>query len=122
MPSIKARKAVEKLGGDLRMARLRRGMSMADLAERTASSERTVMRLEKGDPGVRIGLVAEIMAVLGALDRLEDLMDWRRDDIGQALAQEKLPKRARSLPKAKRPDLANSKPRSEPSDPDGVGF
>lgn len=122
MSSIKARKAVEKLGGDLRMARLRRGMSMADLAERTGSSERTLMRLEKGDLGVRISLVAEIMAVLGTLNQLEDLMDWRRDDIGHALAQEKLPKRARSSPKEKRPDAADSKSQTGTSNPDGVGF
>jgi transcriptional regulator with XRE-family HTH domain len=122
MPSVKGRRAVEKLGEDLRMARLRRGMSMADLAERTGSSERTLMRLEKGDPGVRIGLVAEIMAVLGSLDRMENLMDWRHDDIGQALAQEKLPKRARSSPKAPRRTQSEGKSRSGPTDPDGVGF
>lgn len=104
------------------MARLRRGMSMADLAERTGSSERTLMRLEKGDPGVRIGLVAEIMAVLGSLDRMENLMDWRHDDIGQALTQEKLPKRARSSPKAPRRTQSEGKSRSGPTDPDGVGF
>lgn len=104
------------------MARLRRGMSMADLAERTGSSERTLLRLEKGDPGVRIGLVAEIMAVLGSLDRLVNLMDWRNDDIGHALAQEKLPKRARSSSKARATMPVEGKPPTGTSDPDGVGF
>ena len=66
MSSIKGKKAVAKLGEDLRMARLRRGMSIADLAERVGSSERTLMRMEKGDTGVRIGLLAEVMAVLDA--------------------------------------------------------
>lgn len=104
------------------MARLRRGMSMADLAERTGSSERTLMRLEKGDLGVRIGLVAEIMAVLGALDRLGDLMDWRSDDMGHARAQERLPKRARSSLKARHTASADGNSPSGSSDPDGVGF
>lgn len=122
MPSVKGRRAVKKLGEDLRAARLRRGMSMADLAERTGSSERTLMRLEKGDPGVRIGLVAEIMAVLGSLDRLAYLMDWRRDDIGHALAQERLPKRGRSSPKARPAAPADGKAQSGPPNPDGVGF
>lgn len=122
MSSIKAIKAVGKLGDDLRMARLRRGMSLADLAERVGASERSMQRLEKGDMGVRIGLLAEVMAVLGAIERVADLSDWRNDDIGQAKAQEKLPKRGRSLRRGTGRGPSHKTPPSGPSDPDGMGF
>uniref|UniRef100_UPI003B5C23B4 helix-turn-helix domain-containing protein n=1 Tax=Komagataeibacter piraceti TaxID=3229897 RepID=UPI003B5C23B4 len=96
MGSPKSRAALERLGRELRGARLRRGIAIADLAVRAGTSASSIARLEKGDPGVGIGTLADVLVVLGLLDRLADLIDIRKDDLGLALAAERQPRRGRS--------------------------
>ncbi|GAN98668.1 MULTISPECIES: helix-turn-helix domain-containing protein [Komagataeibacter] len=96
MGSPKSRSALEQLGRDLRGARLRRGIAIADLAVRAGTSASSIARLEKGDPGVGIGTLADVLVVLGLLDRLADLIDIRKDDLGLALTAERQPRRGRS--------------------------
>lgn len=55
-PSTSA--ALEKLGADLAVARLRRKESLKTWAGRIGVSVPTLMRLEAGDPSVGIGIVA----------------------------------------------------------------
>lgn len=50
--------AIEKLGADLAVARLRRKESLRSWAKRMGVSIPTLQRLEAGDPGVGIGIVA----------------------------------------------------------------
>ncbi len=50
--------AIEKLGADLAVARLRRKESLKTWAQRMGVSVPTLQRLEAGDPGVGIGIVA----------------------------------------------------------------
>ncbi len=50
--------AIEKLGADLAVARLRRKESLKTWAKRMGVSVPTVQRLEAGDPAVGIGIVA----------------------------------------------------------------
>jgi transcriptional regulator with XRE-family HTH domain len=50
--------AIEKLGADLAVARLRRKESLKTWAQRMGVSIPTLQRLEAGDPGVGIGIVA----------------------------------------------------------------
>lgn len=50
--------AIEKLGADLAVARLRRKESLKTWANRMGVSVPTLQRLEAGDPGVGIGIVA----------------------------------------------------------------
>ena len=49
--------AIEKLGADLAVARLRRKESLKTWAQRMGVSVPTLQRLEAGDPGVGIGIV-----------------------------------------------------------------
>ena len=49
---------LEKLGADLAVARLRRKESLKTWASRMGVSVPTLQRLEAGDPGVAIGIVA----------------------------------------------------------------
>ncbi|WP_242407785.1 hypothetical protein [Komagataeibacter intermedius] len=46
--------------------------------------------MEKGDPGVGIGTLADVP---GLSDRLADLIDIRKDDLGLASAAERQPHR-----------------------------
>jgi transcriptional regulator with XRE-family HTH domain len=50
--------AIEKLGADLAVARLRRKESLKTWAQRMGVSVPTLQRLEAGDPAVGIGIVA----------------------------------------------------------------
>jgi hypothetical protein len=50
--------AIKKLGADLAVARLRRKESLKTWAQRMGVSVPTLQRLEAGDPGVGIGIVA----------------------------------------------------------------
>lgn len=50
--------AIEKLGADLAVARLRRKESLRSWAQRIGVTVPTLQRLESGDPSVGIGIVA----------------------------------------------------------------
>ena len=94
-PPIAVRRALRKLGGDLREARKRRGLTAEIVAERAFTSRPTLQRVEEGDEGVSIGIYAAVLNALGLLNPLSDLADPGRDQVGQQLAAEALPKRVR---------------------------
>jgi transcriptional regulator with XRE-family HTH domain len=88
-------RALRKLGRDIREARLRRRIPAAVLAERASISRMTLFKLEKGDPGVSIGISATVLFALGMAERLGEIADIRRGEHGLALDEERLPKRIR---------------------------
>ena len=92
---VPVRRALSKLGDDVRDARKRRRIPMALLAERASISRTTLANIEKGDAGVSLGNYARALFSLGLLDRLADLADARHDDTGLAIERERLPKRIR---------------------------
>ena len=53
--------AIEKLGADLAVARLRRKESLASWAKRMGVSISTLQRLEAGDPAISIGIIASAL-------------------------------------------------------------
>ena len=93
-PPPATRRALRKLGEDIRDARLRRKLSMEIVAQRAATSRPTIARIEQGHPSVSIGIVAAVLQALNLLERLADVADAVHDDIGQSIAREELPKRA----------------------------
>jgi len=103
--TIPVKRALHKLGGDIRDARRRRRIPMALLAERARLSRTTLTRVEKGDPGASVGAYATVLFVLGMTDRLADLADPRHDSVGLALEEERLPQRIR-IPRVRKPKAA----------------
>jgi ribosome-binding protein aMBF1 (putative translation factor) len=91
-------RAIHKLGRDISLARRRRHISQASLAERMAASLSTVRRMEKGDVRVPIHFFARALHVFGEIQALEHLLDTSRDEIGLTLMDERVPKRVRSKP------------------------
>jgi len=89
-------RAIRKLGNDISLARRRRRISQASLAERMGASLSTVRRMEKGDVRVPIHFFARALHVFGEIQSLETLLDTAKDDIGLILMDERLPKRVRS--------------------------
>lgn len=96
MSSPKTAAILIRLGQDVRGARLRRGMAVSDLAARSGVSPSTLARLEKGEAGVAIGTLADVLVVLGLSDRLADLFDVRHDDVGLALDETRVPRRGKT--------------------------
>lgn len=84
-----------KFGHDLSVARRRRNLPVAVVAERAFVGRNTITRVERGDPGVSLGTYASVMFALGLADRLADLADPRTDEVGMALEAGRLPRRAR---------------------------
>lgn len=81
------------LGTRLRQARLRRSLTMAQVAERADISRETLKRLEWGDGGSLHGL----LAVLRVLRLEADLNAIARDDVlGRKLQDLNLPERIRA--------------------------
>ncbi len=89
-------RAIRKLGSDISLARRRRRISQASLAERMGASLSTVRRMEKGDLKIPIHFYARALHVFGEIHSLEHLLDTPNDEIGLALMDEQLPKRVRS--------------------------
>jgi len=92
---IPVRRALRKLGHDIRDARRRRRIPVAIMAERASISRTTLNKVEKGEPGVSMGTYATVLFVLGMADRLADLADPKNDSVGMTLEEERLPQRIR---------------------------
>src|ERR1700736_1949984 len=89
------KRALRKLGHDVRDARRRRRIPVAIAAARASISRTTLVKIEKGDPGVGIGIYATVLFVLGMADRLGDLAAPKNDPVGLQLEEENLPQRIR---------------------------
>ncbi|MBF0430319.1 MAG: helix-turn-helix transcriptional regulator [Fibrobacteria bacterium] len=90
----RAQKALFALGNNLKLARLRRKLSMAMVAERANISRATLGAIESGAPSVAIGAYTQVLFVLGLE---EDLQKVALDDtLGRKLQDAGLPIRARA--------------------------
>ena len=92
-PSAAVRRALHKLGADIRDARRRRRLPMAVVAERAFTSRSTLQRVEAGDAHVGMGIYAAVLQALGLLDGLGEIANISHDSVGQTLASAELPKR-----------------------------
>jgi len=94
------RKLEEKMqivGEQIKLARLRRNLSISQIAERAMVSVLTVSRVEKGLPTVAIGI---FLRVLYALQLDDDILGLAKDDLmGKALQDMGLKTRKRAAKK-----------------------
>ena len=79
---------LEIMGEQIKLARKRRGLSIAKIAERAQCSELTVIRAERGTPTVSIGIYARILYGLG-LDE-DILLLAKADPAGNAIVNIRL--------------------------------
>src|SRR5271156_507592 len=95
-------RALRKLGHDIKDARRRRRIPMAIAAQRASISKPTLIKVERGDPGVSMGSYATVLFVMGMTDRLADLAAAKNDPVGLELEEENLPQRIRTTRRQKR--------------------
>jgi transcriptional regulator with XRE-family HTH domain len=74
-----ASQALKQLGENLAIARVRRRETQRAWAKRIGVSIPTLIRLERGDPGVGIGIVATALWMLGRAQALPELADPAKD-------------------------------------------
>lgn len=84
----KAKAELETMGLQIKLARKRRGLSIATIAERAQCSELTVIRAERGTPTVSIGIYARILFGLGLSSDL--LLIAKEDKFGSGLINNRL--------------------------------
>lgn len=92
-PAVK--RSLRKLGADIRIARKKRRLRIVDLAAAASCSPDTVRRLEAGDPGVSVGVLAMVLQGLDRRMLIDDLLDVTADTAGLLLEEARLPQRVR---------------------------
>ena len=93
----KLEQKMQIVGEQIKLARLRRNLSVAQVAERASCSPLTVSRIEKGTPTVAIGIY---LRVLYALQLDDDILFLAKDgELGRALQDMNLPQRERASKK-----------------------
>lgn len=85
------------VGEQIKLARLRRNLSIAQVAERATCSPLTVSRIEKGAPTVSIGIYLRVLYALQLDDDI--LLLAREDELGKSLQDLSLIKRERASKK-----------------------
>jgi branched-chain amino acid transport system substrate-binding protein len=89
-------RSLERLGADIRIARLKRNLTAAQLASALQIHRSTLSRVEAGDPMVALGIYAGVLHALGLGTPFADAADPRRDEHGLLLDLQRLPQRARA--------------------------
>jgi transcriptional regulator with XRE-family HTH domain len=83
-----------QLGQRLRIARLRRRWSVAELASKAGINRNTLTALEQGKPGTSVGVYFTVLWVLGLERTLSGVADPDADLHGKSLEAARRPKRA----------------------------
>jgi transcriptional regulator with XRE-family HTH domain len=95
-PPYSVAQTLTRLGANLRTARLRRNLTIDDMAEKIGTGPRAVADAEKGKPSTGVAVYVAILWALDLLDQIADVAAPERDDEGQSLALSR--ERARARP------------------------
>ena len=101
---LSVRGSLEQVGRHVRLARKRRGITMREMAERMFVTRKTLSRLESGDPGVSLGVLASALLTLGLEHDLDHLADPETDTTANIIDQQNHEQKQRVRP-ARKVDL-----------------
>lgn len=87
-PLPRVERILAELGANIRLARMRRRLAAELLAERAGMSRPTLRAIERGDAGVTLGAVANVLNSLGLADDLATV--GRIDELGRQLEDARL--------------------------------
>ena len=96
-PPYAVEQALKRLGANLRTARLRRNLTMDDLAQKIGTGTRAVANAEQGKPTTGVGVYTTMLWALDLLGQLDKVAAPEMDDEGQSLALTR--ERSRARPK-----------------------
>lgn len=100
-PPYDVAEVLSRLGRNIRTARLRRRLTIEDLAERVGISRRAMGEIEKGKPTSAVAAYLGALWALGLLEQMREVGDPDRDAEGKALERARSP---RTAPKRQRLD------------------
>jgi transcriptional regulator with XRE-family HTH domain len=86
-PPYDVEKALTTLGANLRTARLRRNMTIAEVAQKVGAGRRAVTDAEKAKPSTGIAVYIALLWAYGLLDDVNRLADPNQDEEGLTLAR-----------------------------------
>lgn len=107
---------LSQLGERLKLARMRRKLSSAVVAQRAGISRTSLYKVEAGDPGATLGTYMRVMAVLGLEADINTLA--ADDKVGRKLQDLALEAPESAL---RRRRLAKNEPPTPAVRPDGTG-
>ncbi|HEX8238279.1 MAG TPA: helix-turn-helix domain-containing protein [Allosphingosinicella sp.] len=84
-PPYAVEQEIRRLGTDLRTARLRRNLTVKDVAEKLGTGTRAITDAEKGKPTTAIATYVGLLWAYDLLSRLADVADPLHDREGSAL-------------------------------------
>ena len=93
----KLEQKMEVVGEQIKLARLCRNLSIAQMAERATCSSLTISRIEKGAPTVAIGIYLRVLYALQLDDDI--LLLAQEDKLGKSLQDLNLKNRERASKK-----------------------
>ena len=93
-PPAALEQSLERLGRNIRTARLRRRWRLEDVAERMGVTRYTVADVERGKPGTSVAAYLGALWVLGLLYLMAEVADTDRDEEGKALEGARSPQQA----------------------------
>ena len=82
-------RALKAVGNNLRTARIRRGLTRLEVAQKIGTGLRAVMDAEKGNPFTGMAVYAALLWLYDLLPAFEDLASPVKDAHGLALARRK---------------------------------
>ena len=94
-PPYPVEQALNRLGGNLRTARIRRRYTIEEVAQKIGTGRRAVMDAEKGKASTGIGVYVALLWVYDLLQPLEELANPGKDEQGLTFAAAKEKTRAR---------------------------
>jgi transcriptional regulator with XRE-family HTH domain len=94
-PPAEVTARVHQLADRVRIARKRRGWTVADTATKAGINRNTLTALELGKPGVSIGAYVAALWVLGLDPTLDAVADPDKDSHGKILEAARRPQRVR---------------------------
>jgi transcriptional regulator with XRE-family HTH domain len=92
---------IRDLGYRLRLARVRRGMSISEVATKAGINRNTLNALELGKPGVALRVYVTVLWALGLDKTLDGVAHPDADIHGKTLEASRRPERVRKSQKAK---------------------
>ena len=96
-----ATERIKQLGQRVRLARTRRGWSIAEAAAKAGINRNTLSALELGKPGVAISAHVTVLWVLGLDKTLDGVAHPDADTHGKTLEASRRPTRVRKTQKSK---------------------
>ncbi len=95
-PPYAVEQAIKRLGANLRTARLRRNLTIAEVAEKIGTGARAVSDAERGKITTGIAVYTALLWTYDLLGPMESLADPAKDEEGLALSMRRQRARAKN--------------------------